>query len=144
MPCAICGTQGYSVAAHLTSRGAGGKASDIVPLCRARTVYAGNTANSFTWFTGCHGLYDAHEADARKQEGRLRELAAKLWQDWTTKEKGDGLEDALDRLTVASQKLLRAADFPHSKVTQTALASQYRAARKHLTALINQGISNAE
>jgi hypothetical protein len=71
LPCAVCGVTGFSVAAHLTARGAGGKADDQVPLCRSR--FGTN---------GCHDLYDARDSKVRAFEERLRWLAKGLWWAW--------------------------------------------------------------
>jgi hypothetical protein len=78
--CAICGAnKNWSVAAHLTSRGAGGKAEDTVALCRTR--YG---------IEGCHERYDAHDPEIRKHEPRLRKLASERWQAYlNTQEKSE-------------------------------------------------------
>lgn len=36
LPCCACGLVGWSEAAHVTGRGAGGKTKDIAPLCGPR------------------------------------------------------------------------------------------------------------
>ena len=69
MPCAVCGVTGWTVAAHTRSRGAGGDASDMVPLCRSRLGVV-----------GCHELLDTAPWDLPDGTvGRLRALAARLW-----------------------------------------------------------------
>jgi hypothetical protein len=73
LPCAVCGVRGFTVAAHLTSRGAGGKAKDVAPLCR--TV-------PNIWERGCHELYDAHDPKVRSHEPRLRKEAAERHADF--------------------------------------------------------------
>ena len=73
LPCVACG-YGPSEAAHARSRGAGGKASDIVPLC------------ADAWATGCHRL--SHELGIKTFERlylygvSLRALAAETWARW--------------------------------------------------------------
>jgi hypothetical protein len=62
MPCAICGVSGYSEAAHVVSRGAGGKASDLVPLCGLIKNVSGD-ARGFSWtatLRGCHHQFDSY------------------------------------------------------------------------------------
>ncbi len=76
LPCDICGVQGFTVAAHLTARGAGGKACDTAPLCRARS----GTVGSCFWLEyGCHEKWDAYDVEIRKHGVRLRELAAERY-----------------------------------------------------------------
>ena len=77
LPCAVCGVTGFSVAAHLTARGAGGKAPDQVPLCRTRFDIASGVMKQ-----GCHDLYDARDKTVRAFEERLRWLAKGLWWAW--------------------------------------------------------------
>lgn len=72
MPCEVCGAVGRSDPAHVRSRGAGGKAADIVPLCRTR--YAVH---------GCHLLFDEYPWEL--PEGTATKLAAaarELWRRW--------------------------------------------------------------
>jgi hypothetical protein len=71
LPCAVCGVTGFSVAAHLDARGAGGKADVQVPLCRTRFGT-----------TGCHEKYDDRQKEVRAFEERLRWLAKGLWLCW--------------------------------------------------------------
>lgn len=71
LSCAICGVAGWTEAAHTTSRGAGGKARDLAPLC-------GNRLGT----VGCHRKYDLYDPEARQHELRLRSLAKKLWNSW--------------------------------------------------------------
>lgn len=79
MPCAVCDVWGWTVAAHLTSRGAGGKVDDLAPLCATR--FAG-TAQAVE---GCHERYDARDPEVRQHEMRLRALARRLWSEWQTR-----------------------------------------------------------
>jgi hypothetical protein len=78
--CDVCGAHSvWTVAAHLTSRGAGGKAEDTVALCRTR--YG---------LEGCHERYDNHDPEIRKHEPRLRKLASERWQAYlNTQEKSE-------------------------------------------------------
>lgn len=72
-PCDICGVKSFTVAAHLTSRGAGGKASDLAPLCGVRLGMRGI-------ILGCHTIYDERRwLLPEGTEQRLREIAAKRW-----------------------------------------------------------------
>lgn len=64
LPCDICGIQGFTDPAHLRSRGAGGKADIIAPLC-----------HSAYGIEGCHEKYDRHHIATRAHEPRLRKLA---------------------------------------------------------------------
>lgn len=82
LPCSICGVVGYSVAAHLKSRGAGGKADVIAPLCSTRLDFAGVFIGYGRWTThvGCHERYDAHDPEIRKHESRLKSEAKSRWQ----------------------------------------------------------------
>jgi hypothetical protein len=77
LPCAVCGVVGFSVAAHLTARGAGGKAQDTVPLCRTRFDLVSGVMK-----LGCHEKYDARDKTVRAFEERLRWLAKGLWWAW--------------------------------------------------------------
>jgi hypothetical protein len=77
LPCAVCGVTGFSVAAHLTARGAGGKAEDQVPLCRTRFDIASGAMTE-----GCHEKYDDRQKAVRAFEERLRWLAKGLWWAW--------------------------------------------------------------
>lgn len=70
LPCDVCGVEGFTVAAHLKSRGAGGKADVTAPLCSTKLFLAKGISR-----VGCHELFDAHDPEIRKQEPRLRELA---------------------------------------------------------------------
>lgn len=78
LPCAVCGIEGFTVSAHLTSRGAGGKADVTAPLCctRVLTTYDGTYVGAEL---GCHERYDAHDPEIRKHEPRLRREAKKRW-----------------------------------------------------------------
>lgn len=68
LECAVCGMPcDLTEAAHLTSRGAGGKADVLVPLCGTRFGVL-----------GCHARFDAHDPEIRKHEPRLRPLAKRL------------------------------------------------------------------
>lgn len=87
LPCDVCGVEGHSEAAHLTARGAGGKAEDTAPLCGVRFVEDGFVFPeapllqiSGRVYVGCHHRYDAHDPEIRKHEPRLRKLAAERWQ----------------------------------------------------------------
>lgn len=80
MPCAICGVSGFTQASHVRSRGAGGKASDIVPLCQASVM--GRDDGSLDLRYGCHAAFDTHQLYAYGQKPRLIALAKKLWADW--------------------------------------------------------------
>jgi hypothetical protein len=71
MPCAICGEYGWTEAAHTKSRGAGGKASDLVPLC-------GNHLG----MVGCHQLFDSHDEEVEQHRPRLVAMAKELWNAW--------------------------------------------------------------
>lgn len=76
LACDCCGVVGFSDPAHLTSRGAGGHASDLAPLCRTRPSfrYAGNL------IIGCHWKYDTRRWELPEgTEARLRENAAKRY-----------------------------------------------------------------
>lgn len=75
LECAICGALcEWTEAAHVKSRGAGGRAADLVPLCGTR------------WgILGCHAKFDAHDPEARSHEPRLRSLARRLWSEWQTR-----------------------------------------------------------
>lgn len=72
LECAICGAPcELTEAAHVRSRGAGGKAEDLVPLCGTR------------WgILGCHRRFDLREPGIRAHEPRLRSLAKRLWRDF--------------------------------------------------------------
>lgn len=75
MPCAVCNAPcELTEAAHLTSRGAGGTAKDVAPLCGTRHGTQ-----------GCHQRYDLHDPEIRKHEPRLRALARRLWSEWQTR-----------------------------------------------------------
>jgi hypothetical protein len=79
LPCDVCGADPlFTEAAHLTARGAGGKASDIAPLCRRRPYFP-------LWAieAGCHQRYDEHDPLIRKHEKRLRKLAVERWQNFS-------------------------------------------------------------
>lgn len=65
LPCDVCEKRPPSDPAHLTSRGAGGKASDQAPMCRT-----------------CHRGYDNHDPAIRIHEARLRRLALKRSAAW--------------------------------------------------------------
>jgi hypothetical protein len=73
LPCAICGVQGFSEAAHVRSRGAGGKADSLVPLC-------GTRINAF----GCHAFFDLRNPTVRAHKERLTVLAAELYAEYHT------------------------------------------------------------
>jgi hypothetical protein len=82
LPCAICEAPcEYTEAAHVRSRGAGGKASDLVPLCGNR-IYATTGLSRDVGVVGCHQLFDERKSDARSHEMRLRSLAKKLYSSW--------------------------------------------------------------
>lgn len=79
LPCAVCEMPcDLTVAAHLTSRGAGGKAADIVPLCAARFGVL-----------GCHEKYDLHHESIRAHEPRLRSLAKRLWREFQQQQEAE-------------------------------------------------------
>lgn len=68
LPCAVCDALcEFTEAAHVKSRGAGGKADSIVPLC----------GNRFG-VEGCHSKFDRHLPELRKHEPRLRTMAKRL------------------------------------------------------------------
>lgn len=71
LPCALCGIEGFTVAAHLKTRGSGGKADVQVPMCCTR----GTTE-------GCHEKYDRRVPEIRAYEERLKWLARGLWWCW--------------------------------------------------------------
>lgn len=73
LPCALCGVEGYSEAAHVRSRGAGGKASDIVPLCGPHDKWRLQSL-----YIGCHRMYDEGRLD-KVHFGILQKYAAELW-----------------------------------------------------------------
>ena len=78
LPCDVCGVEGFTVAAHLKSRGAGGKADVLAPLCcthKAPPPPGKMLAFGVTPTLGCHERYDAHDPEIRSHEPRLRELA---------------------------------------------------------------------
>jgi hypothetical protein len=79
-PCAICGVQGFSEAAHVRSRGAGGKASDLVPLCAAHHVERwGVIVRS----NGCHRQFDTMRWTLLPDTAeRLQVLAAELYAEY--------------------------------------------------------------
>ena len=78
MPCAVCDAPcEWTEAAHLTSRGAGGKADVIVPLCGSRFGEL-----------GCHAKYDLRDSELRDHEPRLRRLAKRLWSAWLERVEG--------------------------------------------------------
>lgn len=91
LPCAICGERGSTIAAHLTARGAGGKAEDIAPMCCNRIeIYTDRGGRTFwrvdqvfprrhVWTQGCHERYDARDPQVRKHEPRLKREAAARW-----------------------------------------------------------------
>jgi hypothetical protein len=69
MPCAECGVEGYSEAAHVISRGAGGEAKHLVPLCR----------NRFD-IVGCHPTFDERRWELPEGiKKRMLDLASRLW-----------------------------------------------------------------
>jgi hypothetical protein len=71
LPCDICGVEGFTVAAHLKSRGAGGKAADCAPLCAPHPTGVHGEIG-----IGCHAIYDEHrDWLPAGTEARLRELA---------------------------------------------------------------------
>ncbi len=71
LACDICGVEGFTVAAHLTSRGAGGKAGDLAPLCGPHP-----TGKNGELGIGCHAIYDEHRHWLEVGTvPRLRELA---------------------------------------------------------------------
>lgn len=75
LECAVCGCRcELTEAAHLTSRGAGGKADVIVPLCGSRGGW-----------TGCHRRFDEHDPAIRAHEPRLRSLAKRLRKEFLTR-----------------------------------------------------------
>ncbi len=70
LPCALCGIRRNVEAAHVRSRGAGGKAKDVVPLCGE--MFYGRAMS-------CHSRYDL-DADFRyDHKPTLTALAASLW-----------------------------------------------------------------
>lgn len=79
MPCAICGVEGITASAHLTTRGAGGKAEDTAPLCCTSKA----RKQGFIW-RGCHQRYDAHDPEIRKHEPRLRREAKQRFTEFLT------------------------------------------------------------
>lgn len=84
LPCAICGVVGFTVAAHLTARGAGGKANVIAPLCYSRIAYPSSPTPFMRhmggWIIiGCHEKFDLRVPSVRSHEARLRQEAAERW-----------------------------------------------------------------
>ena len=72
LPCDICGDPNHSEPAHLKSRGSGGKACDLAPLCGPQGIFA-----------GCHRIYDEHcWTLPHGTEERLKTIAAQRWQDF--------------------------------------------------------------
>lgn len=76
--CANCGITGYSEAAHTRSRGAGGKASDIIPLC-------GNHHG----IEGCHSKYDRHAEEIAEYRDCLRRQAKNYWTDFQATQRSE-------------------------------------------------------
>lgn len=76
MACGICGVTGWTENAHVRSRGAGGKACDIVPLCGSRTERG-------VMVEGCHSVLDTHPWDLEAGTVmKLRALAKELDRQW--------------------------------------------------------------
>ena len=76
LPCAHCDVTGWTQNAHTRSRGAGGKACDVVPLCGSRVERG-------VGVEGCHAILDTRPWDL--PEGtveRLRALAKQLDREW--------------------------------------------------------------
>jgi hypothetical protein len=73
LPCSLCGVVGFSDPAHIKSRGAGGKADVIAPLCRCRPAEG---------IEGCHRKFDTHNPEARSRESYLLGVARGLWLAW--------------------------------------------------------------
>ena len=82
MCCAICNAPcELTEAAHLTSRGAGGKADVFVPLCGTRFG-----------ILGCHARFDLREESIRAHEPRLRSLAKRLWKQFNENNLNEEIE----------------------------------------------------
>jgi hypothetical protein len=91
LPCASCGSVGWSVAAHVIPRGMGGangKASDLVPLCDPNGRLAWWPSTS----PGCHWLYDNRETYPDTRE-RLAVIAKRLWAEWRHIQDTEGTEN---------------------------------------------------
>lgn len=77
LPCLLCGIEGYSEPAHLISRGAGGKAKVLAPLCGVHPNTKGELVE------GCHRIYDTKRwtlpADT---EEMLMRIAADLYEEF--------------------------------------------------------------
>jgi hypothetical protein len=71
LPCVVCGIKGFSLAAHLKTRGSGGKADVQVPMCATR----GTTE-------GCHEKYDRRVPEVRAYEERLKWFARGFFWCW--------------------------------------------------------------
>jgi hypothetical protein len=81
MPCAICGVSGFSEAAHVRSRGAGGKASDLVPLCGPH--HGGFWDDMQIIEPGCHSKFDTRRWTLLPDTAeRLQVLAAELYAEY--------------------------------------------------------------
>lgn len=85
LPCDICGVVGFSDPAHLTARGAGGKANVLAPLCHYRVIDRSGPLTTFA--LGCHERYDDYDPEIRQYESRLRENAAKRYADFNAQRK---------------------------------------------------------
>jgi hypothetical protein len=80
LPCAICEVRGFSEAAHVRSRGAGGKASDLVPLCGP---HAKSGASYLYAYVGCHQKFDEFRWTLPPDTAeRLQVLAAELYAEY--------------------------------------------------------------
>lgn len=76
MPCAICGVTGWTQNMHTKSRGAGGKACDVVPGCGSRVERG-------VGIEGCHAIYDTHPWDLPEGTvAKVRALAKELDRQW--------------------------------------------------------------
>ena len=73
-PCDLCGVRGYSVAAHVPPRSAGGRKENQVSLCYTRPDWSDQRHD----IIGCHDKVDAHRIPAEVEE-RLRGLGPKLY-----------------------------------------------------------------
>lgn len=72
-PCALCRVGGYSIAEHTKTRGAGGKYSDLIPLCESRQL-------GTRWAVeGCHEKRHRGDEELLAAQMWLRSIAAHYW-----------------------------------------------------------------
>lgn len=83
LPCLNCDVYGWTVAAHLKSRGAGGKVDDLAPLCGSRFL---GTASAVR---GCHERWDAHDPELRQHAMRFNAAAKQLRREFLTRTEND-------------------------------------------------------